>query len=96
MNSTLGFIGRLEQIIDERRDASPENSYTASLFAQGGSRIAQKVGEEGVELAIASVENAPQAIVGEAADLVYHLLVLLRYHELGLADIAAELERRHR
>ncbi len=89
------FLWQLEQIIAERKRTAPENSYTASLFARGGSRIAQKLGEEGVELAIASVENDRQNIVSESADLVYHLLVLLQHHGLTIADVSAELERRH-
>ena len=65
-------------------------------MAAGRSRIAQKVGEEAVELAIASVQEDRKRIVAEAADLVYHLLVLLRYHDLALADVARELSQRQR
>lgn len=95
MTCSVDFLNQLEQIIAERKNTTPENSYTASLFAEGGSRIAQKIGEEGVELAIASVEKNRDAIVSESADLIYHLFVLLQHHELSLADVIAELEKRH-
>jgi phosphoribosyl-ATP pyrophosphohydrolase/phosphoribosyl-AMP cyclohydrolase len=92
----IEFLQTLESIIDARKDADPAESYTAELFAAGPSRIAQKVGEEGVELVLASTSGTRQEVVSEAADLVYHMLVLLRSHGLNLADIAAELEQRHR
>ncbi len=95
MTRSIDFLNQLEQIIAERKNAAPEKSYTASLFAEGGSRIAQKIGEEGVELAIACVEKDRDGIVSESADLIYHLLVLLHHHKLTLADVAAELARRH-
>jgi phosphoribosyl-ATP pyrophosphohydrolase len=92
----LGYLQDLERIIEERKAAAPDQSYTAKLYASGGSRIAQKVGEEAVELAIASVQDDRKRIVAEAADLVYHLLVLLRYHDLALTDVVQELSRRKR
>jgi len=95
MTHSVDFLNQLEQIIAERKNTTPENSYTALLFAEGGSRIAQKIGEEGVELAIASVEKNKDAIISESADLIYHLFVLLQYHQLSLADVIAELEKRH-
>ncbi len=91
----LSFLARLEEVIAERVAGRPEGSYTARLFSQGAARIAQKVGEEGVELALAAVGNDDAKVVGEAADLVYHLLILLRQRGLALADVAAELELRH-
>ncbi|MBL8226127.1 MAG: phosphoribosyl-ATP diphosphatase [Chromatiales bacterium] len=91
----IDFLVRLEQVIEQRRTDPGAGSYTASLFAAGPSRIAQKVGEEAVELALASVGPDRARIASEAADLVYHLIVLLRQHGLRLADVAHELEQRH-
>jgi phosphoribosyl-AMP cyclohydrolase / phosphoribosyl-ATP pyrophosphohydrolase len=92
----IAYIEELERIIESRKNAPPDESYTAKLYAAGRSRIAQKVGEEGVELALASVQDDRKRIVSEAADLVYHLLVLLRFHNLTLADVAQELSQRQR
>ncbi len=89
------FIQQLEEIIRDRFESPVEGSYTAKLAAAGTKRIAQKVGEEGVELALASVDGDKEEIVAEAADLVYHLLVLLNRQDLSLADVSDELERRH-
>lgn len=93
--SALGFLAHLEGVIDARRDADPEQSYTASLLVADASRRAQKVGEEGLEVALAAAAGDAQAIKAEAADLLYHLLVLLRADELSLADVVAELQARH-
>lgn len=92
----LAFITELEAVIRQRHQEPGAGSYTASLFAAGASRIAQKVGEEGVELALASVAGDRKEIASEAADLVYHLLVLLESHDIPLAEVVAELSRRHR
>jgi phosphoribosyl-ATP pyrophosphohydrolase/phosphoribosyl-AMP cyclohydrolase len=92
---SIDFLIRLEQLIEQRRTDPGAGSYTASLFAAGPSRIAQKVGEEAVELALASVGPDRERIPSEAADLLYHLLVLLREHGLQLADVVRELEQRH-
>jgi phosphoribosyl-ATP pyrophosphohydrolase/phosphoribosyl-AMP cyclohydrolase len=92
----IEYLRELELVIEQRKAASPDQSYTARLYRAGGSRIAQKVGEEAVELALASVLNDRKRVVSEAADLVYHLLVLLRYHDLSLPDIAEELSHRQR
>jgi phosphoribosyl-ATP pyrophosphohydrolase len=92
----IAYLQELERIIERRKAAAPDQSYTAKLYAAGPSRIAQKVGEEAVELAIASVQDDRISIVAEAADLIYHLLVLLRYHDVALADVAEELSRRRR
>ena len=81
------------------RSASPHpvpDSYTAKLLAEGPRRVAQKVGEEGVELALAAVAQGDPEIVGEAADLLYHMIVLLQSKHLSLAAVVAELEARHR
>lgn len=91
----LKFLERLESIIEDRvRNASSE-SYTARLMSAGPKRVAQKVGEEGVELALAAVAGDRTEILEEAADLVYHLLVLLRSQEISLAELTATLEARH-
>ncbi len=89
------FIQQLEDIIRDRLENPPEGSYTAKLAAAGTKRIAQKVGEEGVELALASVAGDRQEVASEAADLFYHLLVLLNHEGLTLSDVAEELKRRH-
>jgi phosphoribosyl-ATP pyrophosphohydrolase len=92
----IEYLQELERIIEQRKAATPDQSYTAKLYRAGRSRIAQKVGEEAVELALASVQDDRKRIVSEAADLVYHVLVLLRYHDLALADVARELSQRQR
>ncbi len=95
-DESIDFLLRLESVIDERRAASSDQSYTASLFAAGRMRMAQKVGEEAVELALASIQPDRARVLCEAADLVYHLLVLLRARDISLADVAEELASRHR
>ena len=90
----FGFIGRLEGIIDDRQESQRPDSYTAQLMNEGVRRIAQKVGEEGVEVALAAVAEDRQEIISEVADLIYHLLVLLRHQDLSFADVAAQLESR--
>lgn len=94
--SSIDFIATLEIIIDDRLADSSEASYTASLANDGIKRIAQKVGEEAVELALASVAGSRDEVLDEAADLVYHLLVLLRAQQIELGTVAAVLENRHR
>ncbi len=91
----LAFLSTLEEIIKQRIVARPEGSYTAKLLAEGTRRIAQKVGEEGLELALAAVAQSDEDIIGEAADLLYHTLLLLQAKELSLAQVIAELQRRH-
>jgi phosphoribosyl-ATP pyrophosphohydrolase/phosphoribosyl-AMP cyclohydrolase len=89
------FLARLERVIADRIEARPPGSYTAKLLAQGTRRIAQKVGEEGLELALAAVAQSDGEIIGEAADLLYHTLLLLRVKGLSLSQVVAELESRH-
>lgn len=89
------FLVELEQTVAERDRERPEGSYTTSLLEGGVRRIAQKVGEEGVETALAAVAQEDPELIGESADLLYHLLVLLRARGLGLADVEEELRRRH-
>lgn len=91
----LAFLSRLERIVAQRIARKPEGSYTAELFAQGPTRIAQKIGEEGVEVALAAVGEDDAKVIGESADLLYHLILLLRQRGLSLEDVAAELELRH-
>ena len=91
----LAFLGKLDVLIEQRERDRPDGSYTTSLFEAGPRRIAQKVGEEGVEAALAALGQSPEDLSGEAADLVYHLLVLLRSRGLGLADVAGLLRERH-
>lgn len=95
-NDGLAFLLELQAIIESRKAATSDSSYTAQLFSAGPSRIAQKVGEEGVELAIAAVLGDKRRIKSEAADLLYHLLVLLRSHDLTLQDVVGELAQRKR
>jgi phosphoribosyl-ATP pyrophosphohydrolase len=87
-------LERLEATIAQRRAADPESSYVARLSAKGLGKIAQKVGEEGVETVIAALSESREALVGEAADLIFHLLVLLAAKEIPLATVLAELDRR--
>ncbi len=89
------FLAKLESIIDARIADRPPGSYTAKLVHQGVQRMAQKVGEEGLELALAAVGQSDAHIVGEAADLLYHTLLLLRCKGLSLAQVTAELQARH-
>ena len=91
----LAFLSSLEAVIEQRVAERPDGSYTARLFSQGPKRIAQKVGEEGVEVALAAVTETDDKVVSESADLLYHLLVLLRSRGLPLARVVAELESRH-
>ncbi len=92
----FGFIGELESTIGQRMQSRPDDSYTAQLAHNGVRRIAQKIGEEGVELALAATHEDSAEVISEAADLVYHLLVLLRHQGMTFADVARELETRHR
>ena len=91
----LAFLAELEAIIALRIAGSPESSYTASLYGKGTSRMAQKVGEEGLEVALAAVGETDGRLLGESADLVYHLLVLLRSRGLGIQAVVDELRDRH-
>jgi len=92
----FGFIGQLESIICDRHENPQSDSYTSHLMSEGVQRIAQKVGEEGVEVALAAVSGDREEIVDEVADLVYHVLVLLSQQNLGIVDVAQRLALRHR
>lgn len=89
------FLPQLDAVVEQRRARMPEGSYTTRLFDAGVRRIAQKVGEEGVETALAAVVQDDEALLGESADLLYHLLVLLRSRGLGLEDVERVLRERH-
>jgi phosphoribosyl-ATP pyrophosphohydrolase len=89
-------LNDLDAIVAARAGASAETSYTKSLLDAGASRVAKKLGEEAVELAIAAVEGDRRAIVLESADVLYHLLVLLRSRAVPLQDVMAELAERTR
>ena len=91
----LAFLGELEDVIAQRIADKPEGSYTARIWAQGSTRIAQKVGEEGVEVALAAVTQEDDRLVGEAADLLFHLSLLLKNRNLSLLQVVRELEQRH-
>ncbi len=92
---SLSFLRVLEATIANRMAEKPEGSYTARLVAEGPGRIAQKVGEEGVETALAAVTRDDAGLLSECADLVYHLVVLLKSRDLELDDLVAELRSRH-
>lgn len=95
MADALGeALERLWRVIDSRRGADPQSSYTARLLSRGRAKIAQKLGEEAVEAVIEGVRGDATALIGESADLLYHLLVLWADMGLTPADIAAELARR--
>jgi phosphoribosyl-ATP pyrophosphohydrolase/phosphoribosyl-AMP cyclohydrolase len=91
----LAFFGALEGVIEHRIADRPEGSYTARLYAQGAKRIAQKVGEEGLEVALAAVAESDEKVIAESADLLFHLLVLLKSRGVSLERVARELEARH-
>jgi len=91
----LAFLAMLESVIEQRIAESPQGSYTARLFAEGPRRIAQKVGEEGLEVALAAAVETDDKVVTESADLIFHLLVLLRSRGLSFQKVVAELESRH-
>lgn len=89
------FLWQLEQLLAARKTADPESSYTARLYASGTKRIAQKVGEEGVETALAATVHDRDELTNEASDLLYHLLVLLQDQQLDLTAIIENLRGRH-
>ncbi|HEY3341395.1 MAG TPA: bifunctional phosphoribosyl-AMP cyclohydrolase/phosphoribosyl-ATP diphosphatase HisIE [Anaerolineae bacterium] len=90
-----GFLDELAQIIAQRRSASPESSYTARLFAKGRHKIAQKVGEEGLEVAMAGIAQDDNRLIDESADLVFHLFVLLNERNISLRQVLQRLVERH-
>jgi phosphoribosyl-ATP pyrophosphohydrolase/phosphoribosyl-AMP cyclohydrolase len=89
------FLSQLEQVIQQRKDDDPEESYTAHLFSRGTTKMAQKVGEEGVEVALAAVAETKEDLLGECADLFYHTLVLLADQKIELSEVMNVLQQRH-
>jgi phosphoribosyl-ATP pyrophosphohydrolase/phosphoribosyl-AMP cyclohydrolase len=96
MTTSMEFIRQLEETIRQRAASDAGSSYTAKLLDAGTKRISQKVGEEGVEVALAAVGGSREELLEEAADLVYHLLVLLHDRDASMADVIRVLESRHR
>lgn len=93
--SQQNFLSQLEKVIASRKGDSPEDSYTAYLFSRGTTKMAQKVGEEGVEVALAAVAETKEDLLGECADLFYHTLVLLQDQDIELSEVMAVLQKRH-
>lgn len=90
----MDTLSRLERTVAERRTADPSQSYVASLHARGLPQIARKLGEEGVEAAVATLSGSHDELVGEAADILFHLVVALQARDIPLAAVLAELDRR--
>ena len=93
--SKLKFLKTLQTVIEERLEQSPATSYTARLAARGRLKVAQKVGEEGVELALAAIAEDNSRVTEEAADLIYHLMVLLAVRGIPFSAVMEVLESRH-
>jgi phosphoribosyl-ATP pyrophosphohydrolase/phosphoribosyl-AMP cyclohydrolase len=93
--SQQNFLSQLEQVIASRKNDSPEESYTARLLSKGTTKVAQKVGEEGVEVALAAVAETKEDLLGECADLFYHTLVLLQDKNVQLSEVMTVLQQRH-
>lgn len=94
--TSKGFLYELESVIEQRINDGNEGSYTANLFNSGVNKVAQKVGEEAVELVIEAMDNNLDLFKNEAADLLYHLIILLKTKDLKLKDIEAILKDRHK
>jgi len=94
-NPLVGFLPTLERIVESRKGADPESSYTARLLNRGVKRCAQKVGEEGVEVALAATAGDREELTNESADLLYHLLVVLASADVSLTSVLETLEARH-
>lgn len=95
-NDNQHFIFHLEEVLKSRKSADPSTSYTASLFAKGINKVAQKVGEEAIELVIEAKDDDANLFKNEAADLLYHYLVLLVFKGFSLKDIEQVLRERHK
>ncbi|AZQ61292.1 phosphoribosyl-ATP diphosphatase [Flammeovirga pectinis] len=93
---SLKFLESLEQTIKDRHDNPSDSSYTSSLFAKGINKVAQKVGEEAVEVVIEAKDDNEELFLNEAADLLYHYIVLLRAKGYSLEDVTKILEERHK
>ena len=92
----MQFLNELEKLLKERRDTLPEKSYTANLFRDGQDRILKKIGEEAGEVIIAAKNKSRSELINEAADLLFHLQVLLVNEDVNLQEIVDELEGRHK
>lgn len=92
----MEILGEIERIIAERRECPKEGSYVSSLLRGGEDKILEKIGEEATELIIASKNSEREAVVSEATDLIFHLLVLLGYRGISLEEISTEFKRRRR
>jgi phosphoribosyl-ATP pyrophosphohydrolase/phosphoribosyl-AMP cyclohydrolase len=92
----IAFLAKLERVIEQRAAEKPDASYTAKLLAKGINKVAQKVGEEGVELALAGAAQGEDQVTEEAADLLFHMLVLLRARGVTLPQVVRQLESRHK
>lgn len=92
---SLAFVTQLEDVIEQRIAERPDGSYTAKIWAQGITRMAQKVGEEGVEVALAAATQDDKRLISESADLLFHLALLLKSRHLSLEEVVAELRQRH-
>lgn len=95
-SNTGNFLALMEEVIHKRKGADPASSYTADLYSKGINKIAQKVGEEAVELVIEAKDNDEEKFLGEAADLLFHYVVLLSAKGYSLADVERVLEARHK
>ena len=93
--TSIAFLTKLEGVIAQRATEKPQDSYTARLLGKGIAKVAQKVGEEGVEVALAGVSETDDKVIEESADLLFHLLVLLRARGLTLSQVVMRLESRH-
>jgi phosphoribosyl-ATP pyrophosphohydrolase/phosphoribosyl-AMP cyclohydrolase len=96
MSENINFLIELQNLIELRKKEMPEKSYTTRLFSEGINRIAQKVGEEAIELVIEAKDNNPELFLNESADLLYHLLVLLTEKGHRIEDVIRVLESRHK
>ena len=94
-NPQFGFLSKLEQVIAQRKEKPDPNSYTSQLFAKGINKVAQKVGEEAVELVIEAKDSNDELFLNEAADLMYHYIILLSAKGFSLKDVVSILEQRH-
>lgn len=96
VHPSVGFLAQLERVVDSRKGTDPESSYTARLLAEGVKRCSQKVGEEGVEVALAATAGDRDELIDESADLLYHLLVALAASDVSVEEVCRKLESRHR
>lgn len=95
-SDTISFLNHLTQTIEDRKNSTPDESYTSSLFVKGVNKVAQKVGEEAVEVVIEAMDNNIDLLKSESADLLFHLMVLLSHKGLTLKDVVEVLEKRHK